>query len=341
MVINTDLSQLPPVDAGRLHGLAQSVETFYLLTTAFELGFFSALEVPKKAEELADELKLNKILVEKSCDALAGSGFLEKNGDDYSLTEYSRNFFLKDSPYYQGDLIALMKKTKLERWSSLPVALKNGPAGYEGNFESTFDAGFIHAMGQGALRGSLQETVRILRDNPVLANSRNMLDLGGGHALYSIAFTQLNPSLESTVFDLPPVVEAVTKSNISAYGAGRVKTVPGDFTRDSLGEGYDMVFASDVLYRSRESLESILGKIHSGLDDGGCFVSKHWHIDDLSKDLTAVHFDLMFAVRDKADCIYSTGEFSEILGLSGFEIEEVHDFSRDTNPSRIIIARKV
>lgn len=341
MIIQPDLSQFPPADAGRLHELAQSVETFQLLTTTFELGFFNALETPKKADELAEELALNKALVKKSCDALAGSGFFVKTGNEYALSDFSKTFLLEDSPYYQGALMALLKKTRFERWSSLSGALKNGPVGFERNFESTFDAGFIHAMAQGAIRGSLQETVRILRDDPVLADSRNMLDLGGGHALYSVAFTQLNPSLESTVFDLPVVVENVTKSNISSYGADRVKTIPGDFTKDNLGGGYDLVFASDVLYRPRESLDLILGKIHSGLNDGGCFVSKHWHIDDVSRDLTAVYFDLMFAIRDEADCIYSTADFSEILERNGFKIEQIHDFNLKISPSRIIIARKL
>ncbi|MHC1626689.1 MAG: hypothetical protein ACXQTN_05070, partial [Methanoculleaceae archaeon] len=123
--------------------------------------------------------------------------------------------------------------------------------------------------------------------------------------------------------------------------ADRVTAVPGDFTQDELGEGYDLVFASDVLYRPRESLDPVLGRIHSSLKNDGLFISKHWHIDDLSQDITAVYFDLMFSITEEADRLYSTEEFSKILEHHDFSIEEVHDFNHWFHPSRMIIARKV
>ncbi len=341
MVLLHDLSQLPPADAGALHELAQSVETFQLLASSLQLGLFDALETPKNAEELADELGLNSVITRKCCDALTGSGFLLRKDGSYALSDLSKTFLLKTSPYYQGDLIGLLKKTRIERWGRISDALKSGPVGLERNFESVFDERFIRAMAQGAMRGGLQKTIEILGGHREFMNARRLLDLGGGHALYSIAFAQLNPSLDVRLLDLPPVVENVARRNISAYRADRVTAVPGDFTQDDLGEGYDVVFASDVLYRPRESLGPVLGRIHSSLKDNGLFISKHWHIDDPVKDITAVYFDLMFSITDGAERIYSTEAFSKILESHGFSIEEVHDFNHRFHPSRMIIARKV
>ncbi len=341
MVLQNNFSQLPPADVGLLYRLAQSVETYQLLSSTLQLDFFDALETPKDADELADELGLNNVIVRKCCDALAGSGFLLRREGRYTLSDLSKTFLLKSSPYYQGDLIGLLKKNKIERWGRITEALKSGPVGIEMNFEGTFDASFIHAMGQGAMRGGLQKTIEILGGHQEFMNARTLLDLGGGHALYSIAFTQLNPSLRAHVFDLPSVVENVTRQNISAYQADRVTALSGDFTQDDLGEGYNIVFASDVLYRPRESLDHVLGKIYSTLDDNGLFISKHWHIDDLSQDITAVYFDLMFSIRGEAGRLYSTEEFSKILESHAFSIEEVHDFNHQFHPSRMIIARKV
>jgi predicted nicotinamide N-methyase len=340
MLLN-DFAHLPPADAGKLHELAQSVETFQLLASVLQWGFFDALETPKDAEELAEELGLNRVITRKCCDALAGSGYLLHREGRYALSDLSKTFLLKSSPYYQGDLIGLLKKTRIERWGRISEALESGPVGFGRNFESVFDASFIHAMAQGAVRGSLQKTIEILRGHQEFMNARRLLDLGGGHALYSIAFAQLNPSLDVRVLDLPPVVEAVTRQNISAYQADRVTAAPGDFTQDDLGEGYDVVFASDVLYRPRESLGSILDRIHSSLNDNGLFISKHWHIDDPVKDITAVYFDLMFSITEEAERIYSTEEFSKLLESHGFSIEEAHSFGHQFHPSRMIIARKV
>ena len=354
---------MPPVDAGKLHELAQSVEAFQLLTSALQLGFFDALEIPRDAEELADELGLNNVITEKCCNALASSGFLLHKDGRYSLSDLSKTFLLRSSPYYQGDLIGLLRKTRIERWGRIIEALQNGPVDFGRDSNSVFDANFVHAMAQGAARGGLQKTIEILCGCQEFINARTLLDLGGGHALYSIAFAQLNPSLDVRVFDLPPVVENVTRQNISAYRADRVTAIqvnnlranklaagyradrvtaiPGDFTQDDLGEGYDIIFASDILYRPRESLGFILDRIHSSLKDNGLFISKHWHIDDLSQDITAVYFDLMFSLTDDADRLYSTEGFSKILESHGFSVEEVHNFNHRFHPSRMIIARKV
>lgn len=337
MVLPNDLFQIPPADTGTLQALTQSVETFHLLTSALELGIFDALVKPKDANELADELGLDPTITLKCCRALTGSRFLECREGKYNLTEISQTFLLKFSPFYQGDIITLMKNKRIKRWGNLPKALETGPIGSEENSASAFDERFIRAMAQGAMRGELQRTIAILVGHRGFTRAKRLLDLGGGHGFYSIALTHLNPYLHACVFDLPTVVETVTRKNISTYRADRVTTKPGDFTRDELGEGYDIVFASDVLYRPKETLESVLDKIHTGLNEGGLFVSKHWHINDLVKDITAVYFDLKFSIIEEAERLYSTEEFSRIVESRGFLIEAIHS---PNHPSRIIIARK-
>lgn len=329
---------MPPADPGTLQALAQSVETFHLLTSALELGIFDALMTPKDANELADELGLNPTITRKCCRALTGSRFLECQEEKYNLTDISQTFLLKFSPFYQGDIIALIKNNRIKRWGNLPKALETGPIGFEENSAIAFDERFIRAMAQGAMRGDLQRTIAILVEHQGFTHARRLLDLGGGHGFYSIALTHLNPYLHACVFDLPAVVETVTRKNISAYGADRVMAKSGDFTRDELGEGYDIVFASDILYRPKETLKPILDKIYTGLKEGGLFISKHWHIDDLVKDITAVYFDLKFSITEEAERLYSTEEFSRILESQGFLIEAIHNTN---HPSRIIIARKI
>ncbi|WP_269849642.1 methyltransferase [Methanosarcina horonobensis] len=53
----------------------------------------------------------------------------------------------------------------------------------------------------------LQETVRVVRENVDFTNVKKLLDLGGGHGLYAIAFSKLNEDLQAFVFDLPPVTK--------------------------------------------------------------------------------------------------------------------------------------
>ena len=158
---------------------------------------------------------------------------------------------------------------------------------------------------------------------------------GGGHGLYALAFKEINPELDVYVFDLPQVIEVAKK-----FVEDKVKLIAGDFTKDDIGSGYDVVFASDVLYRPRDELSRILRKVHESLNDGGILITKHWHIDDLREDSTAVFFDLMFAILDEEDRVYSTPEFCDILESCKFEVVDIVDVGESYSPSKIVIAKR-
>ncbi|MFA5269168.1 MAG: methyltransferase [Methanoregula sp.] len=338
---NPNLESLPPADAGKLQEIAHAFETYRLIATAVELGIFDTLDEPKTSDELAENLGLKNKITGKFCNALVASGFMQQTENRFMPTNISRAFLQKKSPFYQGNLINLWSTTRNDRWSRLTEIIRQGPEGYASGLTGVFDARFVHAMAEGAMRGSLQNTIGFMKDYPGFWKAKNMLDLGGGHGLYSIAFTRLNPDISTTILDLPPVVEQVTSPMISLYNADRVTTIPGDFTKDNLGSDYDMVFASDVLYREKTQLDAILGRIHSSLTNDGVFISKHWHIDDMVRDATAVYFDLMFSLAEDTDRVYSSADFSKILESNGFEIEKEHDLNTPFHPSRIIVSRKV
>ncbi|ADB58077.1 class I SAM-dependent methyltransferase [Archaeoglobus profundus] len=324
----------PPINPNVISELAQSVEKFIVLATAVELNLFDHFKKPKSAEEVAKELKLNKRLTKKVCNALAASGFLKEVNGKYALTEVSKVFLLSDSPFYQGNLIKLYKKTREERWNRLGEALRKCPLSFRRD-QSVFNESFILAMAEGAVRWDLPRTVEIVKELPEFKRARKLLDLGGGHGLYALAFKEINPELDAYVFDLPPVIEVAKK-----FVGDRVKLIAGDFTKDDIGSGYDIVFASDVFYRPREELTQILKKVHESLNDDGILISKHWHIDDLKEDSTAVFFDLMFAILEEVDSVYSTPEFCDILESCRFEVVDIIDIGKSYSPSKIIVVAK-
>lgn len=97
------------------------------------------------------------------------------------------------------------------------------------------------------MRGDLQRSVSAIASLSQFKNAKKLLDLGGGHGLYAIAFAQLNPNLDVSIFDLPHVAE-ITRDFIKRYRMkDRIKVIAGDFTKDDIGNGYDIIFASDYL----------------------------------------------------------------------------------------------
>ncbi|MHC1575576.1 MAG: methyltransferase, partial [Candidatus Methanogasteraceae archaeon] len=201
---------------------------------------------------------------------------------------------------------------------------------------------FILAMAEGSMRGSLHQTVKEVSNLPEFKRARTLLDLGGGHGLYAIAFAEINPELDATVFDLPPVTE-VTREFIGRYGMNeRVSVIGGDFALDDIGHGYDIVFASDVFYRKPDALSGVFEKIHGALNDGGSIVLKHWILnDDRTAPPTSVLFDLMLSLRGGDwHHIYTEVEYIELLEGAGFSDIRLLDVSSQVSPSVILVGNK-
>ena len=75
--------------------------------------------------------------------------------------------------------------------------------------------------------------------------------------------------IEAWVFDLPHVV-TLAGNYLKKFRAENVHLIPGDFFKDSFGEGYDLIISSSN--PSGKSIE-LLPKISSALNNGGYFIN--------------------------------------------------------------------
>lgn len=82
----------------------------------------------------------------------------------------------------------------------------------------------------------------------VPAGSARLLDVGGGHGLYSVELCRRHPDLSATVFDRPAALD-VAREEIAAAGLGdRVDVRGGDYETDDLGSGYDLALVFNVTH---------------------------------------------------------------------------------------------
>jgi ubiquinone/menaquinone biosynthesis C-methylase UbiE len=114
--------------------------------------------------------------------------------------------------------------------------------------------------------------VNILLGLPEFPSFQKMLDLGGGPGLIGMAIVDAHPKMKGVIFDLPPVVKE-TKKFIKEYEMeDRMDVIGGDFNLDSIGEGYDLVWASGVL-QFVDDIDSVVKKVYDALKPNGVFVS--------------------------------------------------------------------
>ncbi len=96
-----------------------------------------------------------------------------------------------------------------------------------------------------------------------------LLDVGGGHGAFLRHIGAAWPHLKLGLFDLPEVAEAGAKMLGEALGASRVTGHPGNFFKDSVPKGYDMVSLIRILHDHDDApAQSLLGNIRASLAPG-------------------------------------------------------------------------
>lgn len=326
--------RIPEVDFGLIGEIAKGNEKANILFAAVDSGIFELLTQPKTADNVSEEIKTNPYLTEKFLNALVALNFIHKIENRYSNTKLAETFLVRKSPFYQGTLFE-MKKRGLTDWQRISNALKNGgiKAGTEN--KSSIDRTFIVGHAEMAITGVMQRAVDVISALPEFKRAKKLLDLGGGHGLYSIALHQLKPELEVVLFDLPHVTE-IAKEYLEQYGmSNKIKFIAGDFTEDDIGNGYDIVFASDV------TISGILKKVYDALNENGVLIYRRWTInDDRTSPLTSVLFDFMLAMTRSEHRVYTLGEYTHLLEAAGFSIARILDISSPQDPTKIIVAKK-
>jgi len=164
-------------------------------------------------------------------------------------------------------------------------------------------------IGAFVLLGQVQDTVAQVD----LSGRERMLDIGGGHGLFSIFFTKKYPGLRAWVLDLPPVVEAALE-NIKKYGADRVSVIRGDFQDLRPGETYDVVFISNVT-ASYDELCRLISDARGMLTPGGTLVLRNYVSDVRPGDWSALVVLDRYSRRGRKG--YSKRQLWSAMGTGG------------------------
>jgi len=326
--------KMPEVDFGLIDEIAKGNEKANILFTAVDYGIFDLLSKPKTADQVSEEIKTDPYLTEKFLNVLVALNFIHKIENRYSNTKLAETFLVRESPFYQGTSFR-MRKRGLTDWQRISNALKNGGIKTGAENKGIIDRTFITGHAEIAIAGAMQRAVDVVSTLPEFKRAKKLLDLGGGHGLYSIAFQQLKPDLEVVLFDLPHVTE-IAKEYLEQYGmSNKIKIIAGDFTEDDIGNGYDIVFVSDV------TISGILKKVYDALNKGGVLIYRRWTInDDRTSPLTSVLFDFMLALMRSEHRVYTLVEYTHLLEAAGFAITQILDISSPQDPTKIIVAKK-
>lgn len=242
-----------------------------LFLSALRLNIFSELEVWETAEALAKRTGLNGRNLDLFLNALACIGLLEKSGNTYRNTQESNEFLSKSSPLYLGDCLLFRERSmspdhldeRVRKGPDLQIAQKNnGVEVYD--FCGAARTG-ISEMYTGRVQSLIKASLQLLSDRP----PKKILDLGGGHGVIAIELVLAFPGCRGVVFEHPSVA-CVPESLIAERRLSeRIRVMQGDFNKDDIGGGYDLIIVSGILNFAKDHLDALLSKLCGALNVGG------------------------------------------------------------------------
>ncbi len=272
--------------------MANAFQRSRVLLTAYELGLFTVMnDVWRTSAEVAEALETEPRATDRLMNALTAIGLLEKREGRFANSQAAAAFLVKGRTSYMAGLghTAHLWQT----WSGLTAAVRQGTsvAGDEVNERGDeWLRAFIAAMHWRARQ--MADPIVALLD---LDGVSRVLDVGGGSGAFSMAFVRAGAGIHAVVFDLPNVVP-LTRNYFESAGYGaQISTVAGDYRRDDLPGGFNLVFLSAIIHaNSVDENRRLLQKCSAAIEPGGQVVV----LDQIvNEDRTAPPSAVMFALN--------------------------------------------
>jgi 2-polyprenyl-3-methyl-5-hydroxy-6-metoxy-1,4-benzoquinol methylase len=290
-----------------------------ILVAAVRTGLTARLaQRPATAAELAADLGLDPLPTRLLLDCLRSAGHVTARDGRYRLSRRSRRWL---DPFSGLSVAGYVAGTAdyWTWWAELDeVTRGRRPAGTHGAPPGDpFWERYIRGQYELA-RLSASEVARKLR---LPAGARRLLDIGGGHGLYSAELCRRHPGLTATVLDLPGSAAVGREIVAAARLADRVRFRDGDATAGDLelGSGYDAVLCFNLVHHlSPDQITALLGRVRDALAPGGTLAVLDAFADPGRRGSAAANFLGLFVYLSSGSHVHTPAELRGWLRQAGF-----------------------
>ena len=318
-----------------------------LLLTGIELGVFNHLSEPRSAEAVAEAIGGHPDNTEAFLDALTACDVLLKTEGLYRNAPDSQSFLVGGSPTYLGQFFLLTNSWLM--LDDLAKQVKEGPLpepkdmGSGGEISDEMQARVSADFANVERAGMAQQTAEIVSALPEFASMKKMLDLGGGPGLNGIAIVAAHPTMTGVIFDRPPLAKAA-ETFIEEYEMeDRMEFMGGSYMMDSIGEGYDLIWASGTLTYAKFQIDSVMKKIYDALNPGGVFICFDYGLThERTKPETHVltWLSTMLSSQGAVAEMFDQGFIADSMLRVGFKSVRSRTVDTDLGPMDLDIGRK-
>ena len=268
-----------------------------VLESALNLKAFDHLNTPVSAATFADKVGCTKQVGATFLKLLSRMNLIEENNGLFVNNPVARDFLVSTSPAFNVDALPGLRKSYGAFCDDLARKMTDHETIRDESDAHWATPEALESMGRLSLRGSLQDAIAFMLKLPGADSFKTMCDLGGNHGFFSMGMIDNIEGLVSTVCDFPEVTKAAARLYAEKGYEGKILTKPVDLrSDDSIGNGYDLAFASHILYGWVDDMRDLLVRVRESLTPGGWFVTNHmaepaepqWSAEAAFQELLAV-----------------------------------------------------
>lgn len=259
-----------------------------ILMNALRLGVFDELKMPQESGQLAEKKGWNRENTEIFLQTLFSLEYLTKDGSRYRNCAYTDKYLVKESGDYAGTVLEYFGT---DMGGSFPEdivpLLQTDPNAQDasGTQEAGLDFAAMGNLMRAVQSGYNAKYVKaVLSEIEGVKKAKKVIDLGCGSGLYMLNLAKEHPDMNLVLYDMPPM-RPIIEQSIQLTGMQKQASIMcGDFTKEEIGTGYDVIFSSNSVYAAKGCIDEFMKKIYKALNPGGIFICIS---DGIEKDYSA------------------------------------------------------
>lgn len=294
-----------------------------ILLAAVELDLFTRMaQGINTTGMLAHHAEVSENALRRLLTALSVMGFLQRNGDDYTLTPLSERFLVRGQKSYMGDVV-LQNRQEWDAWIHLSDVVRTGLAARFIN-EEPLGGPFFAPLDE-YLFPLIHPLMHMICQRLEVGSRRHglhVLDLGAGTAPGAIAALELNADAHAVAMDFP---EVLARAQIYAQKHGvdnRVEYWPAHLETVELpSQRFDLIFVSHVFrILGEDHTQRLIHQCYQSLTPGGKLVVIETYNEQGAK-LFPYIVSLNMLVNTRRGDTFTSQQMQEWLSAAAFQVE--------------------
>ena len=236
------------------------------------MGLFKVLaERPLTSTETAQALNSHPRGTESLLAALATIGYVTEKNGRYHLTPLAQKWALDNDTFNLGASMTFWTAVFQELSADWLEVMQTGERPYGSIYEWLENKPDIADAFQQQLMANVTFTgADVIKKLQMGETATKILDVGGGHGLFSIMLCQQYPQLHATVLDTPTALQTAERNIAQHNLSERVHLQRGDLWQVEWGNDYDAILLFNLIhhYDVAQNME-LLHRCAAALKPGG------------------------------------------------------------------------